>query len=88
MAEKKLTFEKSLAELEEIVSSMESGELTLDRSLEYFEKGVKLMRICEEHLRGAEGKLMELVKGPDGALIEKALGSAAGQNFTGVESHE
>ena len=41
MAEKK-TFEQSISELEEIVAKLEGGNVTLDESLELFEKGINL----------------------------------------------
>ena len=49
MAEKK--FEAALARLEEIVRSLESGELALEQSLKLFEEGVKLARVCNARLR-------------------------------------
>ncbi len=47
MSSKTPNFEKSLAELETLVESMESGELSLEDSLAAFEKGVKLTRDCQ-----------------------------------------
>ena len=48
------TFESSLEELERIVRELEQGELTLEKSLELFEQGVKLSRECQERLNQAE----------------------------------
>ena len=47
-------FEKALEELEELVSSMEDGELSLEGSLQAFEKGIKLTRECQAALKKAE----------------------------------
>jgi len=47
-------FETSLEELERIVRELEQGELTLEKSLELFEQGVKLSRECQERLTQAE----------------------------------
>ena len=54
-------FEKALENLEEIVSSMENGELTLEDSLKAFEKGIKLTRECQGALREAEQKVRVLL---------------------------
>lgn len=55
-------FEKSLAELEQIVARMEGGELSLDESLQQFEKGVALARACQQALQTAEQKVEILLK--------------------------
>jgi exodeoxyribonuclease VII small subunit len=65
MAVKKSTlidFEKSLAELENLVEQMEQGDLTLESSLEYFERGIKLARTCQEALQRAEQKVEKLLE--------------------------
>lgn len=54
-------FEKALENLEEIVSSMENGKLTLEDSLKAFEKGIKLTRECQGALRDAEQKVRVLL---------------------------
>jgi len=55
------SFEKSVHELDAIVSKMESGELNLDESLKLFEKGVKLTRACQRTLAEAEAKIDKLM---------------------------
>lgn len=50
----KIDFEKTLAELEQLVDEMESGELSLDQSLTKFEKGVALTKSCQQALKDAE----------------------------------
>ena len=55
-------FEKSLAELEQIVARMEAGELSLDQSLQQFERGVALARECQQALQVAEQKVEILLK--------------------------
>lgn len=55
------TFEKSVEELDSIVSKMESGDLNLDESLKLFEKGVKLTRLCQKTLADAEKKIEKLM---------------------------
>ncbi len=85
---KEQTFENALKELENIVAGLESNELSLNDALERFEKGVTLMRICEQHLQNAEGKIKELLKGKDGAFVEKILGSTADSFADGENSDE
>ena len=50
-------FESALAELETIVKTLEQGELTLEQSLERFERGVKLSRFCHTRLEHAERRV-------------------------------
>jgi len=55
------SFEASLAELEAIVTEMESGELPLNEALEKFERGVKLSRLSQQALAQAEQKVKILL---------------------------
>ncbi len=55
-------FEDSLTELEKIVEQMEKGDITLEESLEYFERGIKLTRTCQKALQEAEQKVQILLK--------------------------
>lgn len=55
-------FEKSLAELEQIVERMEQGELSLDESLKQFERGIALTRSCQTALQEAEQKVEILLR--------------------------
>lgn len=55
-------FEKSLGELEKLVEKMEQGDLSLEASLEHFEKGVQLSRSCQQALRAAEQKVEILME--------------------------
>lgn len=71
-----LSFEASLAQLEKTIDRLESDDLTLDSSLQLFEKGITLIRTCDSHLKKAQGKISELLKGEDGELVEKILGSS------------
>ena len=64
MAKKSKTpdFESALHELESIVECMEKGELTLEESLQQFERGVLLTRTCQQSLQEAEQKVQILLK--------------------------
>jgi exodeoxyribonuclease VII small subunit len=55
-------FERSLAELESIVEKLERGELSLDESLQHFERGVQLTRACQSALKQAEQKVEILLR--------------------------
>lgn len=62
MATKKtVPFEENLAALEDIVTRMESGELSLEESLKQFEQGIALTRSCQESLAAAEQKVQILM---------------------------
>lgn len=57
-----LNFEQSLRELEALVEKMEAGNLSLEESLKYFERGVALTRNCQKALADAEQKVRILLK--------------------------
>lgn len=65
-------FEQSLTQLESLVESMEQGDLSLEDSLEAFEKGVKLTRDCQAQLNAAEQKV-ELLMEQQGELVSQAF---------------
>ena len=50
-------FESASAELETIVKRMEDGDLTLEKALELYERGVQLSRFCQARLEDAERRL-------------------------------
>lgn len=54
---KNFDFNKGLTELESIVDKMESGDLSLEESLKYFEEGVKLHRQCHNALNNAQKRI-------------------------------
>jgi exodeoxyribonuclease VII small subunit len=54
--------EKSLEELEALVTRLESGDLPLEQALKEFERGVKLTRQCQSALQQAEQKVEILLK--------------------------
>ena len=55
-------FEKGLDKLEQLVSRMEQGDLTLEQSLKEFESGVALTRQCQQALQDAEQKVEVLLQ--------------------------
>lgn len=65
MAEKKMNFEQALAELNDIVARLESGETGLEESLDLFKKGVTLTEKCNKLLDTAEQKIKIIENGGD-----------------------
>ena len=70
MAAKKLTFEQSMARLDEIVRHLESGDMPLSDTLVLFEEGTALVNSCNKMLDEAEQKVVKLKKGADGSPTE------------------
>lgn len=70
MTEQELSFEQSLARLDEIVRHLEKGDLPLNDSLSLFEEGTGLIRRCGTMLDEAEQKVVKLKKGPDRQPLE------------------
>ena len=64
-----LKFEKAIQRLEKIVDELEKGELDIDKSLEMFEEGIKMSRICSKKLNEAEAKIEKLTRNQKGELI-------------------
>ncbi len=64
------TFEQSMTELEQVVSRLESGDTTLDQSLQLFEQGIRLAKRCQQKLDAAE-KRVKILTAADGQLCEK-----------------
>ncbi len=58
----KYTFEQALARLEEIVKGLENGSLPLDKSIELFEEGNALVKLCTQKLDAAEQKVRILTE--------------------------
>ena len=67
---KKFNLEKSLAELEELVEELESGDLPLEKALKKFEEGIKLTRGCQAALKEAEQKVEVLLNSAGGEDLE------------------
>jgi exodeoxyribonuclease VII small subunit len=69
--DKELTFESAVNRLEAIVESMEKGEIALEKALELFGEGQKLLKFCQGKLNEAEKKLKILEKDQEGLPILK-----------------
>jgi len=83
MARKKienLSFEESLNELEEIVHSLEKGELDLEASMSLFERGLNLSQISQEKLKDAEQKVQILMTKNGQSSLEDFSTSQSSEN--------
>ena len=63
-----------MTELEDIVTKLEAGDITLDASLELFEKGIKLAKTCQKKLDDAEKKVKILTTNEDGEMVAEDFG--------------
>ena len=59
---KDFDFEQAFKHLEEVVNKLESGQETLEKSLELFEEGINITEICRTKLDNADQKIKELIK--------------------------
>ncbi len=75
-------FETALKSLEDIVSQLEAGDLTLDKALGLFEEGIRISRFCNTKLEEAERKVEMLIKTADGTIKEVPFP----EDQTGVET--
>jgi len=64
------TFETHLAELEEVVRQLETGDLPLEQSLELFEKGTRLSESCRKQLEDAESRVEVLLRRGEQVRVE------------------
>lgn len=74
MAKKKEeTFEDNLKRLQEISDLLENSELGLEESINLYEEGIKLSKICYSKLESAELKITELKKQFENGLSDQLL---------------
>ena len=78
-----LKFEEAIADLEQLVEQLESGDLSLEDSLAVFEKGVGLVRYCNLKLSEVEKKVELLVKDKQGQLQLQAFGNGPADSESG-----
>lgn len=70
MSDDSRRFEGAMKRLEEIVEELEKGEFSLQESLERFEEGLKLGKMCRSMLDEAETKIKKLVEDEEGRVHE------------------
>ena len=69
----KLSFEKALAELEEIVDNLENGSIDLEKSIAFYTRGSHLIAHCQQKLDDAVLKLEEIKVSSDGKVSKKEI---------------
>ncbi len=80
--EQKITFEESVAQLEQIVVAIESGQIGLEESLAKYEQGMELVKRCRGILDRAEKRIEQLTATPEGVRVEPLdTGSILGNNL-------
>ncbi|WP_430534666.1 exodeoxyribonuclease VII small subunit [Listeria rocourtiae] len=65
MATKKISYEDAMKELEGIVQMLEEGNVSLEDSLDMYQRGIELTKLCQEKLAAAEDKLAKVVTESD-----------------------
>lgn len=70
MGKQKLTFEQALEKLEAIVAQIESGDVSLEESIEKYAEGIELVKRCRGILDAAERKIQLLAKGKGEGLAD------------------
>jgi len=60
--EPELKYEEAVKQLEEIVAALEKGDLSLEKSLELFQKGVALSAFCTKRLDETEKQIIRLIE--------------------------
>jgi len=68
MNEKEIAFETALKRLEEIVTSLEKGDVSLENAINLFEEGIHTVEVCREKLSNAEKRIKKLVKNSNGTF--------------------
>ena len=71
MSKAKNSFEESMKKLEKIVDELDTGDHSLEESLQKFEEGLKLGKTCKEILEKAELRVRKLVENDEGGLDEE-----------------
>lgn len=66
-----LTFEEALRELEQVVTSLEKGDVELEKSIELYGRGAALRAHCQKKLEDAEARVAQITEGADGKVTAK-----------------
>lgn len=56
-----ITFEQAMSRLEEIIAALENNQTSLENSVELFQEGIKLSKICSDKLAGIEDKVAKIL---------------------------
>ena len=71
MSDKKKSFEENMQRLEQIVRSLERGDVPLEESLKLFQEGTALVESCGKLLDEAELNVKKIASAPDGSPVEE-----------------
>ena len=66
-----ITFEQAMNRLEEIVRALENNQISLEKSVELFQEGIQLTKLCNDKLEGIENKVAKILV--DGKLEDLNL---------------
>lgn len=81
-SKKQKSFEENLQRLEEIVSSLEEGNISLENSINLFEEGMKLTRECNEKLESIENRINILIN--EGGKVKSEKFTIYGAEENGI----
>ena len=56
-----ITFEQAMSRLEEIIAALENNQISLEKSVNLFQEGIKLSKICSDKLAGIEDKVAKIL---------------------------
>ena len=56
-----ITFEQAMSRLEEIIAALENNQISLEKSVDLFQEGIKLSKICRDKLAGIEDKVEKIL---------------------------
>ena len=65
---RKMSFEAALAEMEDIVQRLESGQVKLEEAIDAYTRGAHLKKHCQVKLKEAQARIDKIVLGPDGDI--------------------
>ncbi|MDG1709389.1 MAG: exodeoxyribonuclease VII small subunit [Emcibacteraceae bacterium] len=72
---KEMDFEAALGSIEEIVKNLESGQVSLEKSIDIYTRGTQLKAHCEDKLKDATARIEKITKSGDGDLSTAPLDS-------------
>lgn len=78
--QEELTFEAGLKRLEEVLDSLEHGDLALEEAMRAFEEGVQLVRFCQKKLDEVEKRVELLLKDDAGRLFTRPFSEEEGNS--------
>lgn len=64
-----MSFEQALKALEDVVRRLETGEVALEESIDLYERGETLRKLCQARLDAAQARIEKIVAGPDGKAV-------------------